>query len=182
MFRQIRVLVSSFSFILLICLVLLLMGGKLFQQTLPVSFYNVLTSSMSPKIPAGSLVIVREVNPNLLEKGDVITFTKNNETVTHRVSAIEDERFVTKGDRNQLVDYLPVEAEEINGKVIFSLPYLGRFGEIIQTPRGMLALILTILQLLLLLEMITLIRELLAERQENLVSETTIEDVGQRRS
>ncbi|WP_350350342.1 signal peptidase I [Microbacterium sp. A8/3-1] len=95
--------------------------------------YTILTSSMSPAYPPGTLVVVRPAAVDELKVGDVVTvqLESGEETVvTHRISAISyaldgDVEFETKGDANTAPDRelrLPVQ---IRGMLWYSLPYLG---------------------------------------------------------
>ena len=89
-------------------LAVLLIGVRL----LGVQVYSVLSGSMEPKYPVGSLIYVKAVDPYELKSGDVITFMLNENTVaTHRiVEVVPDEsdsgvvRFRTKGDANEAED------------------------------------------------------------------------------
>lgn len=106
--------------------------------------YGVLSGSMEPAYPVGSLIYVRNVNPDDLRIGDAITFSLSpNVIATHRiVGIVPDEnnpayrRFQTKGDANRSVDSSLVSPSNIIGKVAFSLPYLGTITNYIQNPPG----------------------------------------------
>ena len=75
--------------------------------------YTVISGSMEPAIPTGSLVYVRNTAPSGIEKGDVIAFygsLENGSIITHRVvsnNSVSGE-FVTKGDANAKEDMEPV--------------------------------------------------------------------------
>lgn len=95
--------------------------------------YTVLTGSMEPAYPPGTLVVVRPVDPRGISVGDVVTIqleSGKESFVTHRIAAIQhradgDVQFVTKGDANDVVDAdvrLPVQ---VRGKVWYHVPYLG---------------------------------------------------------
>ena len=47
--------------------------------------YVVLSGSMEPVYPVGSLIYVAPVDANSLEPGDAITFDRNDAVVTHQV-------------------------------------------------------------------------------------------------
>jgi signal peptidase len=94
---------------------------------------NVLTGSMSPAIPAGSLIVIRSVDPRRIAVGDAVTFhpRSNDALVTHRVvdSVSGPDRtlsFRTRGDANSGDDPYLVPAAAIVGKVMYQVPYLGR--------------------------------------------------------
>jgi len=94
--------------------------------------YTVLTGSMRPQFPPGTLVVVKPIDPELLRICDVATYqlvSGEPEVVTHRVAGIGtslagDQRFVFRGDANN-VDDQPVRPEQIRGKLWYSLPLLG---------------------------------------------------------
>lgn len=93
---------------------------------------TVLSGSMTPGIPVGSVVLVRPVDPATLAVGDVATYQAEPGKavyVTHRIVAIADEggvrRFTFKGDANRGADVLPVQAAQVRGKLWFHAPYLG---------------------------------------------------------
>ncbi|MBE5813669.1 MAG: signal peptidase I [Clostridiales bacterium] len=106
--------------------------------------YGVLTGSMEPAYPTGSLIYVRSVDASTLRVNDVITFSLSpNVIATHRiVDIVQDEsnpgqyKFQTKGDANKSVDASLVSPTHIIGKVIFSIPYLGDIANYIQNPPG----------------------------------------------
>ena len=70
--------------------------------------YIITTSSMEPDIKTGDVVICQKTDAKDLKEGDVITFNKNGEVITHRIIKIEtnDEinYYITKGDNNTLED------------------------------------------------------------------------------
>jgi signal peptidase len=93
---------------------------------------TVLTSSMEPTYPPGTLVIVRPIAPDDVRIGDPITYqieSGKGDVVTHRVIGITtntdgDRRFTLQGDNNSVADD-PVRDEQIQGKVWYALPLLG---------------------------------------------------------
>ena len=93
--------------------------------------YHILTGSMEPTIKTGSDVVVRSVDPDTLEVGDIISFVSRDDAIygnvnTHRIIGIETDAqgnrvFVTKGDANNAVDTIKVRGEDIKGKVVLRL-------------------------------------------------------------
>lgn len=89
--------------------------------------YEVVSGSMEPEIPVGSILYVEEVKPEEVCAGDVIVFWKDGSVVTHRVEEnryVEGE-FVTKGDANCEEDMLPAPYENLVGRAVRHLPVLG---------------------------------------------------------
>lgn len=109
--------------------------------------YIVLSSSMNPEFDTGSLAFVREIPPEQVVVGDVITFRRSADTdtlITHRVVEISREdglRFITRGDANDINDPNPVLADNVIGRVTGSLPYLGYLLNYVQTRQGLIMLI-----------------------------------------
>jgi signal peptidase len=95
--------------------------------------FTVLTRSMEPTYPPGTLVVVRHVEPQDVRVGDVITFqvrSGNATVVTHRVtgatlSSDGEYSFITTGDNNATADEDAVQAEQIRGTVWYAIPWLG---------------------------------------------------------
>ena len=106
--------------------------------------YGVLSGSMEPSYPVGSLVYVKAVDPEDLKIRDVITYSVSPKTVvTHRIVEIVPDdnnpyikRFRTKGDANNDVDAALVGAADIIGRVSFCIPHLGNVASYIQQPPG----------------------------------------------
>lgn len=106
--------------------------------------YAILSGSMEPEYPVGSLVYVRPVAIEELRTGDVITFAiAENMTVTHRIVDIQvDERnaavrwFTTKGDANDSADVTPVRGENVVGSPVAIIPYMGYVITYLQRPPG----------------------------------------------
>lgn len=100
------------------------------------SSYYILTGSMEPTINPGSLVIVKDGTDQDINVGDVITFTARNSNIvtTHRVEQVinNGKEFITKGDANNVVDPISVERNQVIGKVIFHIPYLGKVTQFVQ--------------------------------------------------
>lgn len=94
--------------------------------------YGILTNSMEPAYPVGSLIYVKYVEPASIENGEVITFkldVKSKQTATHRVvSNVKDQQqFITKGDHNEEQDVSAVAYERFIGKAVCCIPFLGTF-------------------------------------------------------
>ena len=104
---------------------------------------TVLTGSMTPEIPVGSVVIVRPVDPRVLRPGDVATYQpKESEEayITHRITAVNDDpeglSFTFKGDANRGPDLNAVPARAVRGEVWFHVPYLGAIRDALHGKGG----------------------------------------------
>jgi signal peptidase len=134
--------------------------------------YIVLTSSMSPAIPAGSMIVVAETAPSEVQQDDVITFDSPGgieetatgpERVTHRVVEVVQENgdphFRTQGDANDEPDPNLVPPGNLIGRVMFSIPLVGYLVSFANTDAGILALVVVPAVLLGLNEVVMLLRE-----------------------
>ena len=113
---------------------------------------TVLTGSMTPDIPVGSVVFVRPVDPKTLQVGDVATYRpeQNKEAfVTHRVIEVAEKgakrEFVFKGDANDDRDFQPVPSDDVVGEVWFHVPYLGSVRDALHGKAGLSLLAMMVL-------------------------------------
>jgi len=103
--------------------------------------YTVLTGSMAPAYPAGTLVVVRPVDAADVRIGDVVTYQLRSgepAVATHRVvgvgwSATGERLLTTRGDANSVADAEPVRDVQLRGEIWYSLPWVGRLN-ILFTP------------------------------------------------
>ena len=166
-----KIILRTITTILVIVVVLLAFSVSLIR-IFGFEVYGVLTGSMEPKYPVGSLIYVKEINTDKLEVGDAISFKlSENVIATHRIVEIVASEvtpgamsYRTKGDANDVVDSSLVEEADIIGKVVFCLPKMGYVLEYIQSPSGIVTTILVSLLLVALVfvsELITSDSELL---------------------
>ena len=95
--------------------------------------YTVLTGSMRPQLPPGTLVVVEPVDPDELRVGDVITYqleSGKRTVVTHRIVSVDirldgETVFTTQGDANDTPDAASVRPVQVRGRLWYAVPYLG---------------------------------------------------------
>lgn len=100
---------------------------------------TVLTNSMEPSYPPGTLIIVRPIEPADIRIGDAITYQIESgkpAVVTHRVISIGqsgngDLSFITQGDNNGAPDEAAVRPVQIKGKVWYSIPWIGYLNNLV---------------------------------------------------
>jgi signal peptidase len=92
---------------------------------------TVLTGSMRPTIEPGDLIVVKPVPVDEVQIGDVVTFQPVSDdptVITHRVVAKTfvsgETMLVTRGDANGADDE-PIEAEQVRGRLVYTVPKLG---------------------------------------------------------
>lgn len=139
--KKIWDLVTTLVVILAVLLAVALVGVRLvgFQV------FTVLSGSMEPVYSPGDLIYVKDVEPEELGTGDIITFMVSENTIaTHRiVGEVPDEtdpelvRYRTKGDANDAEDGTLVHPLNIIGTPVFCIPKLGYLANYIQSPPGM---------------------------------------------
>jgi signal peptidase len=94
---------------------------------------TILTQSMEPLLPPGTLVVDQHVKASDVHLGDVVTYQiapGQPDVITHRVVGISlnnkgERTFTFKGDNNANPDADPVLAGQIKGRVMYSIPYIG---------------------------------------------------------
>lgn len=135
---RLREVLSSLSTGLSAGLLLLLLGLGVLTIVLPAAVggmpLSVLTGSMRPTYPPGTLVVIKPAAPEEIGVGDVITFQIESgkpAVATHRViarstdSGTGEVRFTTQGDANNTPDPEQVQPVQIRGKVWYAIPHLG---------------------------------------------------------
>jgi signal peptidase I len=91
----------------------------------------VLTGSMEPHLPVGSLTIAKAEPAAAVKVGDVITFQRPgaDTTITHRVHRIEQRGgkriYITKGDANPTPDPWRLRLPGSVGRNVADVPYAG---------------------------------------------------------
>lgn len=109
--------------------------------------YVILTGSMRPAMPPGTLVVVKPVPAAALEVGSVITYQLHSgvpDVVTHRVVAVKvDGRghrsFVTRGDANPSPDPAAVYPVQVKGERWYDVPYVGYATSLLTGPQRRVA-------------------------------------------
>lgn len=164
-------LLTSLLVLMVMLIIFLITGVRLFG----VEVYVVLSGSMEPEYPTGSIIYVKDVALEDLGVNDVITFSiGGNTTATHRIiEVVPDEsnseivRFRTKGDANDIVDATLVEYKSVIGTPIFTIPYLGYLAIFIKKPPGLYITIAVSIVLIILVTLIDLFTE--GEKKEEVI-------------
>lgn len=155
------------------------------------SVLKIQTGSMEPEYRTGSVIITREVSPEKLEEGDVISFYSTGGQIadmvnTHRIEEIlylkgGERQFVTKGDANDTVDEYPVYESRVIGKVVCNLGvFSGSVIGFLQNPNIILFLIVIPLVIITFLEALNLVN-MIANRNEDTEEEQTDESEHKRK-
>ena len=100
---------------------------------------TVLTQSMEPGLPPGTLVVIKPTPIKDIHLGSVITYQIESgkpEVITHRViqiaaNTVEGTTFITKGDNNGAADPNPITEGQVKGTLWYSVPYIGWVNNLI---------------------------------------------------
>ncbi len=107
------------------------------------SFFEVISGSMSPTIEIQDLVIVK-ITKDDLNEDDIITYIKDDNVITHRIIAKNDDTYICKGDNNNTTD-TAIKSDIIIGKVVKIIPGVGTFKDTLLTPKVLIPFLVTFL-------------------------------------
>ena len=92
------------------------------------SLSSIASNSMYPAIKKGDAIILRKLNEkekDELKIGDIIAFKEGSYIITHRIIEIGDGYYITKGDNNNIQDTNKRTRNDIVGKIVAKIPYIG---------------------------------------------------------
>lgn len=147
--------------------------------------YIVNSDSMSATdFNAGDLILIKEVDPNTLKEGDIITFVSQDadsfgQVITHKiraktVDANGNAGFITYGTTTGVDDETVVTFLYILGKHETTIPRVGAFFNFLKTPQGYIVCIFIPFMLLILrqgISSVKLFRRYKAEQVEQMEAE-----------
>ena len=91
--------------------------------------YVIVTDSMKPALNVGDVLITTKISEDKIKVGDVVTFERDGETISHRIVDIKQNgvglQYVTKGDDNNTIDTSQITYADIDGVEVLVIPYLG---------------------------------------------------------
>lgn len=129
--NDIRETVNTLLYVLLgVALALTITQGMALALSTSLPIVAVESNSMVPTFQKGDILILQGVPAGELAIGDIIVFSPRAQAipVVHRIVAENpDGTFQTKGDANptQLAFEKSIAPDQVHGKVILILPYLG---------------------------------------------------------
>ncbi len=116
---------------------------KEFTNYFGYTFMHITSGSMEPTIHVDDYVFIK-LNEKNIKKGDIITFRVDDAIVTHRISNIEKNKVVTKGDANNDNDNL-IRKKDVIGKVVYIGTSFGIYLKVFKTPIVFIMLFVTII-------------------------------------
>lgn len=140
--RGLGVLVTATAVAALVVVLAALAAAVLVPRAAGATPLVVLTGSMAPGMPAGSVAVVRPVDPRSLRAGDVVTYevAGGGALITHRVVATGHDasgalQLTTRGDANDDDDQ-PVPASAVRGELWYSVPWVGYASDLLRGSLG----------------------------------------------
>lgn len=134
-----------FSLIVVVYVGDLLVNSKSGNNKNPLfSTYVIVSPSMVPTIMINDAIVIKRVDNDSYNIGDIITFASNDINykglmVTHRIVKKENlsyksSIYTTKGDNNLRIDPTSVQTDSIRGRVLFKIPKVGYIKEFFSKP------------------------------------------------
>jgi len=110
---------------------------------------------MNPSINTGNITIVKKMDG--YEVGDIVSYyakiNEKEEIITHRITQIGGNVYVTKGDNNLAIDPPIILPRLIIGKVVLIIPYLGYIVSFAKSAFGLWLTIIIPAALIILIEL-----------------------------
>lgn len=129
---------------LLVMTVSLIMGLGFLIVILDINPYVIISGSMEPELPVGSVCLV-DCQQKEPEVGDIISYKAQDTIITHRVIEKTDGGYITKGDSNSVADPGIVKSKQIFGTVICSIPQVGYAVMFMRTLKGIVLTIIGVI-------------------------------------
>ncbi len=148
-----------------ILVVLVIAIQRLFNNQVSLGSYRmftVVTGSMLPEYQIYDVIIVKEQNPSIIEKGDDVAYLGkkddyNGKIITHRVINKRYENgkyyFITQGIANNAADP-EIEESQLYGTVIYKPYILTWFSHVLNNSYGLYFLIIVPIAFLIFLEIL----------------------------
>lgn len=112
-----------------------------------INAFVILTGSMEPKIPVGSMIIVVKTDFHSLEKGDIISAKADlnldgkNEVVTHnffKYEEIDGKKYIrTIAEGENFADSWVISEDRLIGKCVLIIPKVGKITSFLSHPIGL---------------------------------------------
>lgn len=130
----------------LVVIIVFIAAALFLPNVFGIKSYYVISGSMEPTIPTGSLIYVVDKDFQSVKVGDILTYKSGSAVVTHRAYEIftdADGKITsirTKGDANSSPDGSETEGNvkqgNLIGQTVFWIPLLGYIAYFVQTGAG----------------------------------------------
>ena len=143
--------------VLIVLISVMLISVLILRLCFHVQLKAVVSGSMEPELPVGSLLIIVPAEYDDIVIGDDVTYVRdeNLNLVTHRVVKKDPARMTltTKGIANNTID-APVRYDNVLGRVWGHIPLIGWFGIWLSTPAGIIIAITAVISLVIIILLI----------------------------
>lgn len=177
-------IISDILAILVVAAILVAVVPQLFG----VKYFAVLSGSMEPDVPVGSLVVSVPKAPQDIHEGDIVSYVadKSLTVVTHRVVSVDllEKTITTKGDANESADP-DVFIANVIGVSAAQIPYLGYVLSFFTTLSGKIIAITVASVIILSSFFIRAIRHynkkqvIITYTDKNDLSDATLQEIGE---
>jgi len=175
--KTINIVLTIAIFVFLPAVVFTLVTSKT-NAILGIQSFVVLSGSMQPTIPVGGIVYTQMQAS--YQKGDIVAFKSGDVNVTHRIVDVEnDGSFVTRGDANNASDSKTVAVNDILGKELVFLPYVGNMIIFLKTPIGFFGSVVFPITVFIVLELWNLKKEIEKEIERKLQKKMQIATINE---
>ena len=147
--KTFKVILNMLIILVIIALIILMYGriqmkvtGNDYPNYFGYTFFKVTSGSMKEELQVGDVVVIK-LHSNFKEN-DIITFTADNNFITHRIIKIDNNMITTKGDANNSKDKV-ITKDKVLGKVVYKIEEMAILREILTTPEILLFIFLTVL-------------------------------------
>lgn len=145
--------------------------------------YVIISPSMVPNINVLDAVVTMRVDADDLKKNDVITFvskdpTHSGITITHRIVGVKKTEsggyaYRTKGDNNNVEDNTLVSYDDVIGKVMLRIPYIGYLQQILMSRIGWLFIIVIPCLLIVSSDIVKLVKVVFIKKEDECKEDLT---------
>jgi signal peptidase len=128
--RQRTLLIDASIIVIVIAAFFLTYVGMQLVLATDAPFVVIASGSMSPALEIGDIIIVQGIPPTSIQVGDIIVFDLQGTRTIHRVTQIQTLangtiQFKTKGDANPSEELYWTSEQNVHGRVLYKIPYLG---------------------------------------------------------
>ena len=115
---------------------------RVFHDAMPMPFgigsSVVLSGSMEPTLSVNDVAVICAAKEYKVD--DIVVYQSGQNLIIHRIIAVGEEGYVTKGDANNIDDGA-IPASAIKGRMLFHVPVLGAAVRLLKTAPGALVII-----------------------------------------
>lgn len=105
---------------------------KYYMKIFGITFLNMESELMEDEISRNDFVILESVGEKDLKEGDIIAYTVNGQIRINRIINTKN-GYTTKSNKNYYPDIEKIQIEDIIGKKVVNVPFLGMAVKILQS-------------------------------------------------